>query len=258
MMDMKKRITYLALSIVAVASLASACVERHPDNFGDIDAVYFNNRGAGDVLLDSTDVTFVYEPLGETKMEIPVTVQLLGRAVGYDRRVDISVTSDNAVEGTDYLLPEEAVLPAGAYSFDYTVTLLRTGELETAGKELKLELHANEFFSLALDRMEQTADTVSTVTYRILFSDMFTTAPAAWEDEILGEFSQAKFELVCRVLGIDPDDFNDAAVMTLPRQMYILEEITGYISDETAKMDAGQDFDEGILDPETGAPLKFQ
>ena len=126
-----KTIIYMTIAVAA----ATSCIERHPDNFGDISSVYFNNRGAGNVLLDTTDVTFVYEPLDETRMEVPVTVQLLGRAVGYDRQVDITVSSDNASEGTDYILPENAILPAGEYSFDYTVTLLRTEALETAKKE---------------------------------------------------------------------------------------------------------------------------
>ena len=135
-----KTIIYMTIAVAA----ATSCIERHPDNFGDISSVYFNNRGAGNVLLDTTDVTFVYEPLDETRMEVPVTVQLLGRAVGYDRQVDITVSSDNASEGTDYILPENAILPAGEYSFDYTVTLLRTEALETAKKNYEDAVKALE------------------------------------------------------------------------------------------------------------------
>ena len=247
-----------AAAAAAMAVFSTGCEERHPDRFGEMDSVYFNNRGTGNVLVDSTDVTFVYEPIDETEMEVPVTVQLLGRAADYDRPVSISVSSENAEEGTDYRLPEDAVLPAGEYSFDWTVTLLRTDDLESRKKSITLELHENGHFSLSLTELEQTADTASTVRFTIVFSDMFTTAPAAWEEDILGEFSQAKFELVCKVLGIDPDDFNDAAVMTLPKQMYVREEIRAYIAAETEKMNAGQAYDEDILDPETGSPIKFE
>ena len=86
---------------------------------------------------------------------------------------------------------------------------------------------------------------------------MFTEAPAAWDESILGTFSQAKFELICDVLDIDPADFNDAAVMTLPRQMFIYNEITSYIEDETAKMERGEPFDEQIIDPQTNRPIEF-
>lgn len=255
-MKMRSGTIYIAMAVTAMAA-ATSCIERHPDNFGDINAVYFNNRGAGNILLDTADVTFVYEPLDETMMEVPVTIQLLGRAADYDRTVDITVSSDNAVEGTDYILPEKAVMPAGEYSFEYTVTLIRTDALETEKKRIILELNANEYFSLALTQLEQTTGTTSTVSYRIEFSDMFTSAPSAWEDDILGKFSQAKFELICKVLSIDPDDFNDDTVMTLPMQMYILEEINAYIEAEKDKMEAGEAFDEDIIDPETGNPIIF-
>lgn len=39
---------------------AVACVERHPQLFGDIAGVYFNNRTSG-VFSDERNVTFVYE-----------------------------------------------------------------------------------------------------------------------------------------------------------------------------------------------------
>lgn len=248
--EMKNKTAYIYMAFAAAALVTCSCEERHPDNFGEMNSVYFNNRSAGNVLLDSTEVTFVYEPLDETRMEIPVAVQLLGRAADYDRTVDISVSSDNAREGTDYILPESAILPAGEYSFDYVVTLVKTDALETEKKEILLTLHENENFTLALTQIEQTADTASTVTYRILFSDMFTSAPSAWDTSILGDFSQEKFELICKVLSIDPDDFNDDTLMTLPRQIYIREEIRAYISDEKEKMDNGEDFDEDILDAE--------
>lgn len=256
---MRMKMTYGAAFAAMLLSVLS-CEERHPDNFADIDSIYFNNRGTGNVLIDSTDVTFVYEPLDEVEMEVPVTVQLLGRAAGHDRQVTVTVSSDNAVEGVDYRIPapEDTFLPAGEYSFDYVVTLLRTDALESGKKSLTLELHENEDFTLALTELEQTSDTASTVRFTIGFSDMFTTAPEAWEEDILGEFSQAKFDLICKVLSIDPDDFNDVSVMTLPKQMYILEEIKSYIDDESAKMSAGQEFDEDILDPETGNPIKFE
>lgn len=243
-------------ALVLTAAVTAACDERHPDYFDEIDAVYFNNRGTGNVLTDTTDVTFVYEPLEETRMEVPVSVQLLGRAADFDRSVDISVSSDNAEEGTDYILPEQALIPAGEYSFTYTVTLLRTEGLKSAEKDITLELHANEYFSLALTDMVQTADTATVIRHCIVFSDMFTSAPAAWEENVLGEFSQAKFNLICKVLEIDPDDFNDSAVMTLPRQMFILEEIRNYIEKESEKMDSG-DYDKDIIDPDTGNPIEF-
>ena len=184
-----------------------ACEERNPEHFADVTGVYFNNTTGLMSVTDSLDLTFVYE--ASDVMEVPVKIQLLGRAVDYDRPVSISVTSENAEAGKDYILPQSPVLPAGASSMDYVVTLLRTDALKTQKKNLALELHENEHFSLHVSELAQISDTVSVVSFRIFFSDMFTTAPSAWDEKLIGQFTQQKFELICRVLDINPADFND-------------------------------------------------
>ena len=86
---------------------------------------------------------------------------------------------------------------------------------------------------------------------------MFTKAPAAWDENLVGRFSQQKFELICDVLDIDPADFNDPTVITLAKLLYISAEMTAYVKDEVAKMDDGLPYDENIIDLATGLPLEF-
>lgn len=206
-------------------------------------------------ITDSVDITFVYE--AADVIEVPVKVQLLGRATDADRLLGISVMSDNAVEGVDYELPQQAILPAGQSAVDYIVKLKRTPALKTEKKMIHLQINANEEFDLPVTYMVQVSDTVSILDYRIYFSDMFTKAPAAWEANLLGVFSQQKFELICRILDINPADFNDPSLMTLAKQLYICTEMTAYVKEETAKKNAGQPYDTNAFDPQTGAPLKF-
>ena len=153
MIEMKNLLIYL-LSAAALTAALTACDERHPENFRDISSVYFNNRIQGNVLCDSTDVTFVYESGDE--MTVPVRVQLLGRTAEYDRPVEISVSSDNAVEGADYMLPEKSsvCLPAGATYFDYDVVLKRTEALRTGKKEIRLELHPNSHLYTSEEKVD--------------------------------------------------------------------------------------------------------
>ena len=87
---------------------------------------------------------------------------------------------------------------------------------------------------------------------------MFTKAPAAWEENLVGEFTQQKFELACEVLDIDPADFNDPSVMTLAKMMYISSEMSAYIAGEIEKKENGQEYDADAFDPETGEPLSFR
>lgn len=234
----------------------SSCSEVSPDDFQNISGIYFNNRSSANALLDSTSITFVYEK--EDYIDVPVKVQLLGRAADYDRPFSITVSSDDAVEGTDYELSGTAALPAGEYYTNYTVRLKRTAALKTGEKTVFLELHANENFDLAYtEEVQAGGDTISTLRYRIVFSDMFTKAPTAWEEELLGEFSQRKFELACDVLDIDPADFNDSSVMTLAKQVYIYYQMTDYIKTQVEKKNNGEEYDESAFD-ENGEALSFR
>lgn len=233
----------------------SGCEERKPALFGDVTGVYFNNRSAFMTVADSLDVTFVYEK--EDELVVPVRIQLVGRPADESRPVNVSVTSDNASQGEDYMLPDDPMMPAGASEVDYLVVLKRTESLKHEVKSIHLRIHSNDFFDLPVTEIVQTGDTVSTLDYTILFSDMFTKAPVAWNEDLIGTFSQQKFELVCKVLDIDPADFNDASVITMGKLLYIRAEIVAYIEGEIEKKNAGESYDEDVMDSSTGLPLEF-
>ena len=247
----KMRYIFLIISLL----LCIGCEERNPALFEDLSGVYFNNRSGSMMLVDSMDVTFVYEK--EDYLDIPVKIQLVGRPAEQDRPVRITVASDTAEEGMDFILPADPVIPAGATGLDYVVRLVRTDELKTRKKMISLAIHANEHFSLPVTEIIQVGDTVSTLGFRIFFSDMFTKAPAAWDENLVGKFTQQKFELICDVLDIDPADFNDPSVITLAKLLYISAEMTAYVKSESEKMKAGLPYDENIIDQATGLPLDF-
>ena len=243
------------LGILSVVLILFSCQERNPGHFIDLSGVYFNNTTGMMTVADSTDLTFVYE--AEDELEVPVKVQLIGRPAEYDRPLEIKMYSENAQEGVDYILPAQAVLPAGASELDYVVTLKRTPALKKEKKMVHLQIHPNEYFALPVTHIVQVGDSVSVLDYRIYFSDMFTSAPAAWDANLLGVFTQQKFELICKVLEIDPGDFNDPSLMTLAKQLYISAEMTAYVRGEAGKKEAGKPYDTDAFDPQTGEPLSF-
>lgn len=232
-----------------------SCQERHPALFEEINGVYFYNVSGTMTVSDSTDVTFVYESGDETI--VPVRIQLIGRPSEYDRKVEVTVSSENAREGIDYTLPDNVLIPAGETFTDYNVTLKRTAALKTERKEIRLEIHPSKDFSLPVTEIRQGETSTPVLTYRIYFSDMFTTAPKAWDENLVGTFTQQKFELICKVLQIDPDDFNDPSRITLAKLLYISAEMTAYVEGEIARKEGGETYDAEAFDHDTGEPLVF-
>lgn len=241
--------------VIASALLASSCKESTPGYFDDITGVYFDNRTAVGVLTDSVSVTFAYEK--ENFMDVPVKIRLVGRPVGYDRPINVTVASDNAQEGRDFNLPEKLVLPSGKVETDYVIRLNKTKELNDAEKSITLMLHSNTDFDLPFPGEKNPAgEMITALEFRVFFSNIFNKAPAAWETNILGPFSREKFELACKKLDIDPADFNDPTKMTLPRSMFVSKEMNNYVKEQIENKKAGRPYDKEAFDSK-GQPLNF-
>lgn len=234
-----------------------ACNEEEPEAFQNIDGIYFDNRGSSNTVTDSVYVTFVYT--NEDMLEIPVQVQALGRPAPTSRPIAIRVAGGDAEEGTDYELKNAAEIPAGALTLNYTVVLKRTAALKTRDRELVLELQANEHFILPFEYQVQAGnDTVPVTTYRIIFTDRFTVEPEGWNDTYGGDFSQQKFELMCRVLDLDRAAFNRTDGISLSRWYYICLSMTEYVSEQTKLKEAGKPYDTEAFDAQTGQPFTFE
>ncbi len=247
------KIKALLIGLMTVVGLG-ACGERNPDVFDDINGVYFNNRTNTNILQDSTDVTFVYQKGDE--MHVDVQIQLVGRPSEQAREIALTVSSTDAQEGVDYVLPAKAEMPAGETTYLYTVTLKRTAALKTQKKYLKFTLQPNANFTLPVTQeTTSNGDVVTTLQYGIVFSDQFTTAPKAWEKGLLGAFTQQKFELACRVLDLDPADFNDDSKMTLAMQSYISAEMQTYVLQQENLRSQGLAYDKDAFDAQGNALL---
>lgn len=245
----------IIFSTLLAGLFATACKESLPEHFEAIEGIYLNNRLANNTHVDSTACTFIYED--RDILEVPVRVQLVGRTADYPRPVNIRIVSDDAVEGTDYDAPSEAVMPAGAVSFDYLVTLRRTAPLKEQARNLRVEIGANDHFIIPFTSMEQSGGEVtSVVCYKINFSDQFTAPPAGWRSTFIGEFSQQKFELICEVMAMPRADFNEPGKISDAKWMFISSRMVSYVTDQKELKAAGQPFDERAFD-EKGEPLEF-
>lgn len=231
-----------------------SCEEDSLKVYDSVEGIYFDNY-LDRQLADSSNYTFVY--IEEDVIEVDVQMQTLGPQSDVDRVVNLRVSSENAEEGIDYILPQSCVIPANSSKLNYTVKLLRTPPLKEASKTIQFEIIANEHFTLPFLEEMVINKKVSRVHYKIEFSELFTSPPAAWNDEeICGVFLPEKLFLISRVLDIPRSDFNDPKKVTWAKFSYIRSEMNKYVMDESMKMWYGMPFDEEILDKD-GNPLEF-
>lgn len=240
--DNKVFTTRLLMVFMALFTLV-ACDEQSPETYHAPDGIYFNNRTAG-VVVDSTQVSFVYEADEVEYLDIPVVVQTLGMQADAPREIALQVLSLDAVQGVDYELVTPAVMPAHESSFNYIVRLKRTAALQSQQKSITLQLSSNAYFSTLLST-EETGDSehplVSLLTYRIDFSDFYSVAPAGWRKEYVGEFSERKLRLMWKLFDdvVGRADYNVAGGIPFNKWVYMQNELDTYMMEQYIILDSG-------------------
>lgn len=132
------------------------------------------------------------------------------------------------------MLPANPVLPAGASSFNYEITLKRTTALQEEAKTIEIAIEENEHFKPIITHEItdiQSGTDVSTMRHKIEFSELFTEAPAAWYTYIY-PFTPQRFFLTCRVMDIPRSDFNDSSKITSARFQYLISEMRKYVAEQ--------------------------
>ena len=231
---MKTKNIFLWLLLLLVLS---ACEEKEVDTYSGKEGIYFNQRvRIGNLLTDSTNFTFVYTNEAEKEAVVSIPVQLVGRAVNKDRPVNIKITGGTAVEGVDFSLMENLVLPADSSSFGFEVTLKRTLELQNTAKTIEFEIAENEYFQpiITHEAVDKQSDIkVTAMRHKIEFSELFIAgaAPAAWVTQITA-FTPQRFFLVTRVMNISRSDFNDRSKISEVRFQYLISETRNYVREQ--------------------------
>lgn len=232
-----KHIHITAIGLLsALFYLFVACDEQAPDLYDAPNGIYFNNRTSNNTLLDSTVMTFVYQPDSVDYVDMPVVVQSVGRQADFDREVLIKVSSPDAELGVDYELITPPVMPANTSRFVYYVRVKKVPALETAAKTIYLELQSNDYFQIFLQQ-ESTGDSQNPYTdmlhYRIEYSNFFAIAPEGWLEEYVGVFSERKLRLLwSRYPYIPRENFNSKGLIPYNQWVYIQKDINEYMAEQ--------------------------
>ncbi|MBC5621625.1 MULTISPECIES: DUF4843 domain-containing protein [Butyricimonas] len=213
----------------------TACSEEEVNTYSAEEGIYFNQRiRVGNILTDSTNFTFVYIEESQNEATVSIPVQLVGRAIDEPRPVNIKVVGGSAKEGDDFVLPVNPVLPAGASSFNYEITLKRSTVLQEEAKTIEIAIEENEYFRPIITHEItdiQSGTDVTAIRHKIEFSELFTAAPAAWYTYIY-PFTPQCFFLTCRVMNIPRSDFNDTSKISSFRFQYFMSEMRKYVAEQ--------------------------
>lgn len=252
------KIKIYLLSLLMPVGFA-ACNEEAPDVYSASDAIYFNNRTAAQVPVDTTSLTFVYQNDDVEYIDVPVVIQTVGRQADTDRPFAIRAYSENAVEGTDYELITPAVMPANTSQLTYYVRIIRTEALASEIKQIHLELSSNEYFETFLEKAatgNSANPYADMLHYRIDYSDFFTVAPEGWRQEYVGAFSERKLKLLWKLFPHIPrEDYYTRGAIPFNQWTYIAKTIQEYMYEQMYNPDPS------VKDPdafdEDGYPLDF-
>lgn len=186
---------------------------------------------SGEILSykDSTTVSFTTLASNYKETTTYFTVKLLGDTVGYDRPFKITVDEQStAVRGTHFEIDDaDCVIPAGKAEKRVPVKLLRHADLLKKAYRLVLNLEANDYFDLEMQKYKSTAQwnatgtTLSGTQYKIIFSELYT-APSYWSyygTTYFGTWSALKEQKINELMGWLHSDWNYAGYSGYPVQL---------------------------------------
>lgn len=209
---MKKLIFLLAIIPCCILS----CSEDEIKTYDGRDFIYFGNRvdpyNSSIIHWDSlTTFNFMFNP-GINDTLIPLKVSAGGIIHDYDRKFIVtSLVEGDAVEGLDYEISDEQVMPAGQ-SFAYVkVRLLRRAEMEGKTFTVNVSLKSNEHFSTNLPwAIDGNADTVSRH-HMSVRCQAELAPPQLYTDRsfVHGYWSVAKFNAMNELWGTTLEDWLD-------------------------------------------------
>lgn len=200
---------------ILAAVLMCSC-QQELDTYSGQDFAYFDHTG------DSTFFSYAYVDSRVTSDSMWVYIRVSGMVAGHDRQIKVKVAETNGVAGVDFTaVPESFTVSAGRTFVAGLVELLRPETLKREERYIILELEENEDFKLMMPSVPVSSNSdkrYSKIRYKIVFSEVMSTAPKGWSETYFGKFSVKKLDKICRELNMSRDLFNDAGYINLRRE----------------------------------------
>lgn len=184
--------------ILGILLMCWACDEDEVKIYDGTDAVYFS------AYKDTTFFSLAFVANADTLVYVPV--KALGEKVNYARKFRVRVAGGTAQPGVNYdALEEEYTLGADSVAGVLPIRIYKEGARDTTFS-IDLELIPNEYFAQNMPAKISNGDTIDITRQVVTFSNNLAK-PQQWMPTMLGYFSEAKFFLFNREMGINAVDW---------------------------------------------------
>lgn len=234
----------LILSILFLTFFGfTSCEKEEIATYNDTNNIYFSDaifpsNGINAPLIDSTGFSFGLDNPAITKRIYKVPIRIQGKISDVERKVKVAIDpTSTAVAGVHFSMPEEVFIHAGRVIDTITFTVFRAPEMKTKAFTLVLNLEENEFFTTKMQTKVTnvlTQKTMSFIRFKLTFDDKLTQPPG-WYAPYLGVFTAKKFFLMCELMSLHPEMFNQklgAVGLSIPEITYYQTFMKRYLADQ--------------------------
>jgi len=238
-----KKILILGIAFLSLLGLTS-CDKEEIETYSDTDNIYFSRaifpEYKSGPLIDSTGFSFGLDKATVTERIYPLAIRVQGKVSDVDRAVKLTVDpTSTAVLGTHFTFPENIVMHAGKELDTVLIKVLRTADMKNKDLLLVLNLEENEFFTTNMQSKVTnvlTGKTRNYIRFKLSFNDKLST-PIAWQPGIFGVFTAKKFFLMCELMNLEPEMFNQtpgSTGLSIPEVQYYASFMRRYLADQKA------------------------
>jgi hypothetical protein len=239
-----KKILILGITFLSLIGLTS-CDKEEIEVYKGTNNIYFPlavfPAYTNGPLIDSTGFSFSFDNASITGRVYLIPVRVQGTVSDVDRKIKVSVDpSSTAVLGTHFSLPENIVLHAGKQIDSIPVTVNRTLDLKDKSVTIVLNLEENEFFTVNMkDRVTNvlTQKKINYTRFKLTFTDKLMQ-PIGWQPGSFGVFTAKKFFLMCELMNLEPEMFNQtqgSPGLSIPEVLYYASFMRRYLADQKAE-----------------------
>ncbi|SKB38605.1 protein of unknown function [Sphingobacterium nematocida] len=254
--------TYSSIGMVCFAAFFSSC-EKGIMSYEGVEGIYFAVQGGSNSGLQSS---WPFIPTSKLQLgnvsgsdtTIHLKVMVTGPVKKYDRSFQVVINPEvtTAEINIHYKpLADSYTIPAGQVLTYVPITILRTGDLKLASKQIGLRLVPNEQLGLsfpdwdAIPGLDATDEAIvsnfDASIHEILISD-YLPRPGGWSGLIVegtneetgnwGNYSEKKLLLMCELMNLTYDSFSTRETMPAVLINLTTREMVKYL---TARMSAG-------------------